>query len=941
LPVSVNKAASRDATVQGQAIGTPSYMPPEQAEGRIDRIDERSDVYGLGAVLYDILTGEPPFDGPDTPAVLAQVIADAPLPPRRSVPHTPRALEAVCLKAIAKKPAERYASVKELAGDVERWLGDEPVTVYRDSWATRTGRWTRQHRTGVATGLAAAFVMLVSLGLATILLSAANERERAAKEAAERSGQVAQAERDEAARQRDEANRQRDRAGERFRLARQAVDEFHTQVSQSPELKAHNLERLRTRLLESAAQFYEKFVKDQGGDSEVRAERGRAYSRLGEIYGGTGQKEKAENSFKEALAVHERLVADFPADLKHRHDLAQTYLEQSKSFYRIGNWQGRRNVPALAAAQRALAVLRELVRLDPKSPEYRFDLAQTLNDIGEISGPREPVWKEALAIAIGLNEEYPQVIAYRKLVAVMYNQFGYLNLEYEDPKRYEEAVQFCIKGLAIARQLDRDQTGGADSQLSTSELLGNLTAAYSRMGKKELALETAKEGAATARQAADTHPSVLELQKIATHLLANLANQYERNDKKDLAVPVWAEAIGRSERLKKEVPNDIGYRMDLARYQHNFGVLLQQLGRGDEAKRHFDASEKEEEETVHAAYEDPARQIDDLERLLNNAAKLYQKSNPARAAATTARAKALRAVDGCQRAVDAQEKLVKATPGDDHRRDELGQALHNLGLACEQTDPVRSAAVFGRAVEIRERLAADHPTDTRYRDNLAWSHHQQAVAYGRMKDLDKAEVAFVQAAAVREQMVREHPDDIAFQKRLGQVYFDLGVFRQERGRLPEAEAALRQALEVLRKAAASDPPQSEGRQQLANTHAILAVVFAARGDHDGAAAEAEAATAADSATLPLYNAACGFARASAAASADIRLSTDQRKATADRLANRAVEVLGRIEASGFFREQNYRDLLNTDDDLTSLRDRDDFRKLLKRVGASAASPEKK
>jgi tetratricopeptide (TPR) repeat protein/tRNA A-37 threonylcarbamoyl transferase component Bud32 len=180
LPVSVNKESSRNETVQGQALGTPSYMPPEQAEGRLDRVDERSDVYGLGAVLYETLTGAPPFEGPDTASILAQVVIDAPVPPRQKVKATPRALQAVCLQALAKKPADRYASAKELAQDVGRWLGDEPVSAYREPLLVRAGRWQRRHRQ-LLTGMAALLLAAVPLSL---LLAAS--RQSALRQAAAR-----------------------------------------------------------------------------------------------------------------------------------------------------------------------------------------------------------------------------------------------------------------------------------------------------------------------------------------------------------------------------------------------------------------------------------------------------------------------------------------------------------------------------------------------------------------------------------------------------------------------------------------------------------------------------------------------------------------------------------------------------------------------------------
>jgi tetratricopeptide (TPR) repeat protein/tRNA A-37 threonylcarbamoyl transferase component Bud32 len=155
LPVSV-EAGSRDETVQGQVLGTPGFMAPEQAAGRLDQIGPATDVYGLGAILYQILTGRPPFEGGDTPEQLQRVAQEEPRRPRQLIPATPRALEAVCLKALAKKPADRYASASELAHEIERWLADEPVLAWREPVGVRAARWMRRRRplvVGLATGL--------------------------------------------------------------------------------------------------------------------------------------------------------------------------------------------------------------------------------------------------------------------------------------------------------------------------------------------------------------------------------------------------------------------------------------------------------------------------------------------------------------------------------------------------------------------------------------------------------------------------------------------------------------------------------------------------------------------------------------------------------------------------------------------------------------------
>ena len=108
-------------TVHGQALGTPAYMAPEQAAGRLDLIDRRTDVYGLGAVLYEVLTGQPPFTGPDTGAVLRKVQEEEPTAPRQLWPEVPPALEALCLRALAKRSADRPAAAADLAQEVQGW----------------------------------------------------------------------------------------------------------------------------------------------------------------------------------------------------------------------------------------------------------------------------------------------------------------------------------------------------------------------------------------------------------------------------------------------------------------------------------------------------------------------------------------------------------------------------------------------------------------------------------------------------------------------------------------------------------------------------------------------------------------------------------------------------------------------------------------------------
>jgi WD40 repeat protein len=163
-------------TLPGLALGTPAYMSPEQAEGRLDEVTQLSDVYSLGATLYTLVTGRLPFDDPDVAVVLRKVRHGELASPRRVNRHVPAGLDAICSKAMRLNAGERYTSARALASDVEHWLADEPVSVYREPLSTRATRWGRRNRT-LAAGLAVLLLTAVAgLGAGTILLRQANER---------------------------------------------------------------------------------------------------------------------------------------------------------------------------------------------------------------------------------------------------------------------------------------------------------------------------------------------------------------------------------------------------------------------------------------------------------------------------------------------------------------------------------------------------------------------------------------------------------------------------------------------------------------------------------------------------------------------------------------------------------------------------------------------
>jgi serine/threonine protein kinase len=269
-------------TVAGAALGTPAYMSPEQALGRLDLLGPASDVYSLGATLYEVLTGRPPIDGKATAEALRRVQSGDWLPPRRVKADVPAALDAICCKAMAAKPEARYRTALELAADVERWLADEPVSVYRDPILIRLSRWARKHRTGVAVGAALLQTAVIVLAVSVLLIA----RSRA-----------------EIERQRAQVERERRRAD--------AVNAFLVKdllAQADPKTRPASVNPTVRELLDRAAEAVAASPAIQA-NPEVE---GAVRSVIGDTYYGLGLYQRAREELERAVACQDQ-VPDVPA----------------------------------------------------------------------------------------------------------------------------------------------------------------------------------------------------------------------------------------------------------------------------------------------------------------------------------------------------------------------------------------------------------------------------------------------------------------------------------------------------------------------------------------------------------------------------------------------------------------------------------------------------
>jgi hypothetical protein len=207
-------------THSGAVVGTPSYMAPEQAQGQSKQIGPAADIYALGVILYECLTGRPPFKAPTVMETLVQVIHDDPVPPRRLQPRLPRDVETICLKCLHKEPSHRYASASDLADDLGRFQRSEPILARPAGFLVRLGKLARRNRalTGAVTAIFLALVLGIG-GTTAGLVQARADRTRAlAAESAARTD-------------RDSARTDRDRAQAAERDAQQRLAQSHYQAA--------------------------------------------------------------------------------------------------------------------------------------------------------------------------------------------------------------------------------------------------------------------------------------------------------------------------------------------------------------------------------------------------------------------------------------------------------------------------------------------------------------------------------------------------------------------------------------------------------------------------------------------------------------------------------------------------------------------------------------
>jgi eukaryotic-like serine/threonine-protein kinase len=588
-------------------FGTPSYMAPEQATGNSGYVGPATDVYALGAILYELLTGRPPFAAGTPLETLRQVVSSDVAPPRRLVPSIPRDLETISLKCLEKDPRHRYPDGLSLAEDLLRFLEDKPIRARRPTWLETVTKWGRRHRSIVATAFTS---IALSLVLAVIGLPAGNARIQGEKK---------------------RADEQKARAEANSRKARDVVDRMFTRAAEDL-TDIPGTDQVRSDLLTEARNYYEGFLHETSSDSAVRYEAARASMRVGHIYWltrrGVGQGIQAELPVRQAIALFEPLVTEFPGDARFRLGLAECRALLSLALYTTG-----RHEEAIEQRRAELALREQLAREFAADKEYRTSLAVAYTDFGNV--------------LIDAGRSQAAEIEYRKALA------AWSELKAEFPA---------------------DQPADLDREAHVHHWLGRVLKTTNRLSEAEVEIRYAL---ALREKLVGIKPRHSVFRNRLAHIQEELAHVFELQGKASQAIPLLERAKVINQRLIEEFPDVTDHRHRLACVYGRLGSALCVLGRSREAE---DAYRENLNVWLRVAADRPGE-----ERFHGSVAwghynlGLMLKANGRTAEATVA----------FQRFVEGFEKVVADFPDSHRYRPALIYALVNCPDA-QRRDPMRA-----------------------------------------------------------------------------------------------------------------------------------------------------------------------------------------------------------------------------------------------------------
>jgi serine/threonine-protein kinase len=600
------------ATPPGAAVGTPSYMAPEQALGP-KAVTTAADVYSLGCILYELLTGRPPFRAETPLATLLDVLERSPPRPSSLCPGLDRDLETVCLKCLEKEPLQRYGSAAALAEDLRRFAAGEPIHGRPTSRLGRLRRWCRRQPLLASTLAALVVVVLTALGLISWQWRRAESNYR------------------ESQREKEAGLHHLELAEERFRLAHDLVEEFGVRLSEDRLKYLPGTQTLRKDLLESAGRYYQRFLEQKGEDASLRRRLAGAHFALAGVHGSLGARAEALAEYRAALDLYDELLRQSPG-MEVEGFRARTLLRIGILHAEAGRW-----ADALGDLTPARTAFTSLVARSPGDPGLQTDQAGVLANLGNVyrfkgdPAGALPYLEEALAIRKRVAAAEPENRRFQAVLAATYLNYGNLvsalgrGRESLDCYRRAQAINAKLveaaprepeyqSALALVLRLigERERLSGqrekaletfADARTRLERLVQanpdvvhfecDLAATYRQIGhtyfsggKKDEALKWYRQGRDAMEKARRLQPDLPEVWNDLAKCWFDMGTASAfANPRSRETLQAFEEASALREKVVRASPDHPDYRHDLALTCGNLAVTLSNLGRSEEAEK--------------------------------------------------------------------------------------------------------------------------------------------------------------------------------------------------------------------------------------------------------------------------------------------------------------------------------------------------------------------
>jgi tetratricopeptide (TPR) repeat protein len=783
---------------RGSIVGTPAYMSRE-AFVAPDRVDGCSDVYSLGVVLYQLLTGVLPFDGESAAELQRRVVFADPTPPRALDHRIPADLEAVVLKCLEKPKERRYQTAAELVEDLGRFLRGEPVRARGHSAPETFWMWCRRQPWLAATAAAAALLMVAVTVVSTT--SAVVIRDKNVRLA--RAGETA-----------------RDRA----ELAIQATEQFYRGVGTDEILRRPQYRSLRKQLLKSPLEFYQRLVaaieSSHDQDARTRFTLAKAYSALGYLNQELGDEQDAIRAYRQALALHGALAREYPERPEYQGELVATLNNLGNLFQITGQWEaamesfrgalGRANAGAppislahtyvnLGALQHATGDF-DGARASYKSAltiyrglgdasDARRGLADCLDNLGSLHDETGALvearrcYDEARSHYEWLRRLRPEDPKYRDGLASAYNNLGVLQRRVGQIPDAEASYR---KALDIRREVAVENPNVGEYQHWLARSLTNMASLEESLGRIEQSGHWHEEARGILAQLVRDHPDVLAYRADLAACDLSEGSRGHDSGRLDQALANYRQYIEAVERLDREHPAIPSYRADLATGYSNLGLVYHRLGRTDDALEAYGAARRLCESLArdHPTVLEYQQKLGECDVNIGGVCAISRRFDEAFAA--------------LRRARDRYKGLVRHHPMVTDYKIRMATIYINLSVAQGESGSAREAVASGEeARTILDAVLRANPNAIETRIHLAGNLSNLGDAYANLGRFVEAEEAYRRAVACQREVLGKDPASMTARRFLVNHLLDLALVQRTTGRLGEALGSVREVQAVL------------------------------------------------------------------------------------------------------------------------------------------------